>query len=88
MGDYYEDEQPYDDGYDDGPQVVPPADDRAAAILDGFRMCAAARFAGKISRRAREPLSHSAARALASQRLDEHVGRAHGRDPLGGQPVG
>ena len=30
----------YDDGYDDGPQVVAPSDERAAAILDGFRMCA------------------------------------------------
>ena len=29
------------EGYpeEDGPQIVPPTDDRAAAILDGFRMC-------------------------------------------------
>ena len=43
-------QQPYyDDGhelyeYDEGPQIVPPTDARAAAILDGFRMCACQRF--------------------------------------------
>jgi len=36
MADYYEDEPPQDDY--DGPQTVPPMDDRAAAILDGFRI--------------------------------------------------
>ena len=32
----------YGDEYydDDGPRIVPPTDARAAAILDGFRMCA------------------------------------------------
>ena len=40
MAQYEEDYGPEEEYDVDGPQIVPPNDDRAAAILDGFRMCA------------------------------------------------
>lgn len=44
-----EDEYADGEGYaedDEGPRIVPPTDARAAAILDGFRMCAHVRACG------------------------------------------
>ena len=31
------------DEFDEGPQIIAPVDERARAILEGFRMCARSR---------------------------------------------